>query len=52
MLKKWLIWVAIGFVVFFVAFRPGMAVDVVSTLGRESVTIFTGVGKFFESLAD
>lgn len=44
MLKKILTWGGIAFVVFFVAFRPGAAVDVIRTLGDTAVDIFLGVG--------
>ncbi len=52
MLKKILIWGAIAFVVFFVAFRPGPAGDVVSTLGSVCVDLFHGIGDFFGSLVE
>lgn len=51
MLKKWIVWGGIAFVVFFVAFRPGAALDIVSTLGQVTVDVFRGVGEFFSSLA-
>jgi hypothetical protein len=50
MVKKILTWVVIAFVVFFVAFRPGAAADVVKTLGNTTVDIFHGLGDFFSSL--
>lgn len=50
MLKKWVIWGGIAFLVFFVAFRPGSAVDVVKTLGATAIGIFEAVGQFFASL--
>jgi len=50
MLKKVVIWGGIAFVVFFVAFRPGAAGDVVRTLGSVAVDILTGIGGFFERL--
>lgn len=50
MLKKILVWGAISFLVFFVAFRPGPAVDVVSALGNMAVDIFHGIGDFFNGL--
>jgi hypothetical protein len=50
MLKKVLVWGVIAFLVFFVAFRPGAAADVVKTLGSTCVDIFQGVGDFFSSL--
>lgn len=51
MLKKIFVWGGIAFVVFFVAFRPGAAADVLSTLGGVFVDIFTGIGGFFRRLA-
>ncbi len=48
--KKILTWGAIAFLIFFVAFRPGAAADVVKTLGSTAVDILTGVGDFFSSL--
>jgi hypothetical protein len=50
MLKKVLIWGGIAFVVFFVAFRPGAAADVIRTLGTITGDVFQGVGEFFGSL--
>lgn len=52
MLKKWLVWGGIAFLVFFVAFRPGVAADVIRMLGQTAVDIFEGVGDFFRSLVD
>lgn len=50
MLKKWLVWAGIAFIVFFVAFRPGAAGEVVSNLGHTATDILIGVGDFFDSL--
>lgn len=50
MLKKVLVWGGIAFVVFFVAFRPGAAADVIKTLGGTAVDVFEAVGSFFRSL--
>lgn len=50
MLKKVLIWGAIAFIVFFVAFRPNSAREVVGTLGSTAVAIFEGIGNFFANL--
>lgn len=52
MLKKMLVWVAIAFVVFFVAFRPGAAAEVVGMLGQTFIDILTAVGEFFASLVE
>lgn len=50
MVKKILTWGGIAFLVFFVAFRPTAAADVVKTLGNTLVDIAGGVGDFFSSL--
>jgi len=50
MLKKILTWGAIAFLVFFVAFRPGAAGDVVGQLGNVAGDVFMGIGRFFSSL--
>jgi hypothetical protein len=50
LLKKVLMRGGIAFVVFFVAFRPGLAVDVLKALGGTFVSIFVEVGSFFGSL--
>lgn len=50
MLKKVITWGAIAFVVFFVAFRPAAAGEVIATLGDMTASIFRGVGDFFRSL--
>jgi hypothetical protein len=47
LLKKVVVWTGITFAVFFVAFRPGAAADVVRTLGETVTEIFRGVGDFF-----
>lgn len=50
MVKKIATWGGIAFVIFFVAFRPTAAADVVKTLGSTLVDIGSGVGDFFSSL--
>ena len=50
MTKKVMVWGAIAFTIFFVAFRPGAAADVVATLGQAAVDILEGIGDFFRSL--
>lgn len=50
MIKKILTWGGIAFVIFFVAFRPTQAADVVKTLGSTAIDILQGVGDFFSSL--
>ena len=51
MLKKVLVWGGIAFVLFFVAFKPGAAANVVTGLGNTVVEIFQGVGRFFAGLS-
>lgn len=46
MLKKTLIWGGITFLIFFVAFRPGAAVDAVKTGGHAVVSILATFGDF------
>ena len=50
MLRKVLIWGGIAFVVFFAAFRPGAATDIVRTLGATFGDIMGGMGDFFGRL--
>lgn len=50
MLKKVLTWGGIAFLIFFVAFKPGSAAEVVKTLGNTAVDILSGMGDFFASL--
>jgi hypothetical protein len=50
MVKKILSWGGIAFRVFFVAFRPNAAADVVKTLGGVLIDVGNGVGDFFSSL--
>lgn len=52
MLKKVIIWGGIAFIVFFVAFRPGAAGEVIATLGDVAASIFRGIGEFFGSLVN
>lgn len=51
-MRKVLVWGGIAFLVFFVAFRPGAAADVVSGIGSMAVDIFTGIGRFFRGLVE
>jgi hypothetical protein len=51
MLKKLLTWIAIAFVIFFIAFRPDSAADVAKSLGTGIMDIAQGFGDFFASLA-
>lgn len=48
--RKLLMWAAIALVIFFVAFRPHIAANVLGTLGNVAVDILTGVGDFFKRL--
>ncbi|BCJ72228.1 MULTISPECIES: hypothetical protein [Catellatospora] len=50
MLKKILTWGGIAFLIFFVAFRPDSAANVVKTLGGTVMDIAQGFGDFFGSL--
>jgi hypothetical protein len=52
LLRKVLVWGGIAFLIFFVAFRPGSAADVIRGLGTTAVDIFQGVGEFFGGLVD
>lgn len=49
-MKKVLAWGGLAFLVFFVAFRPTQAADVVKTLGSTGLAILEGVGDFFSAL--
>lgn len=49
-IKRFLTWGGIAFIIFFVAFRPDVALDVVKTLGAVVVDILMGVGDFFSGL--
>ncbi|NJC69374.1 hypothetical protein HC031_06515 [Planosporangium thailandense] len=50
MVKKVLTWASIAFLVFFVAYRPASAAQVVKSLGNGLVDIGTGFGDFFSRL--
>jgi hypothetical protein len=50
MVKKVLTWLFIGFLVFFVAFRPAAAADMAKTLGGGMLDIAQGFGDFFSNL--
>ncbi|GHJ50403.1 hypothetical protein Cs7R123_77450 [Catellatospora sp. TT07R-123] len=49
-IKKILTWGGIAFLIFFVAFRPDSAANVVKTLGGTVMDIAQGFGDFFGSL--
>ena len=50
MVKKILVWGGIAFLIFFVAFRPDAAANVVKSLGNTVMDIAQGFGDFFSSL--
>ncbi|HEX7745132.1 MAG TPA: hypothetical protein VF462_07715 [Micromonosporaceae bacterium] len=50
MLKKLVTWALIAFMIFFVAFRPDSAAEVVKSLGAGVMDIAQGFGDFFTSL--
>lgn len=50
MLKKFLTWGGIAFLLFFIAYRPDAAASVFKSLGSGVVDIAQGVGDFFTSL--
>jgi hypothetical protein len=50
MVKKVLTWASIAFLIFFIAFRPASAAEVVKSLGSGLVAIGAGFGDFFSSL--
>jgi hypothetical protein len=48
--KKILTWLFVGFLVFFIAFRPEGAADLVRTIGAVLMAIAQGIGDFLTSL--
>ncbi len=50
MMKKVLTWGGVAFLVFFIAYRPTSAANVVKALGGSLVDVATGIGNFFSSL--
>jgi hypothetical protein len=50
MVKKILTWGSIAFLIFFVAFRPGSAAQVVKSITGGIMGIARGFGDFFASL--
>lgn len=50
MVKKFLTWAGIAFLIFFIAFRPNSAADVFKSLGGGIMDIAQGFGDFFTSL--
>jgi len=50
MLKKFLTWGGIAFLIFFIAYRPQSAAEVFRSLGGSIVDVASGVGDFFSNL--
>ena len=50
MVKKILTWGGIAFLIFFIAFRPDSAAEVVKSLGGGIMDIAQGFGDFFTNL--
>jgi hypothetical protein len=50
MVKKVLTWASVAFLVFFVAYRPASAAQVVKSIGSGIVDIGAGFGDFFTRL--
>ena len=48
--KKILRWGGIAFLVFFVAYRPQSAANIVSTLGSSLLDLANGFGEFFATI--
>ncbi|HTJ33719.1 MAG TPA: hypothetical protein VL738_10850 [Dactylosporangium sp.] len=51
MVKKILRWGGLAFLVFFIAYRPQSAANVVSTIGGSLLDIANGFGDFFAQLS-
>lgn len=50
MIKKILVWGGVAFLIFFVAFRPDSAANVVKSLGGTIMDVAQGFGDFFSNL--
>ncbi|GAB3144170.1 hypothetical protein GCM10027290_21910 [Micromonospora sonneratiae] len=50
MVKKFLTWGGIAFLIFFIAFKPNSAADVFKSLGGGIVDIAQGFGEFVTNL--
>ncbi|MDG4787459.1 hypothetical protein O7626_16220 [Micromonospora sp. WMMD1102] len=48
--KKVLTWLFVGFLIFFVAFRPDGAAELVETIGAILMAIAQGIGDFLTRL--
>lgn len=49
-MKKYVTWIVVAFLIFFVAFRPSAAADLVKSIGSVLVDMANGVGDFFTGL--
>jgi hypothetical protein len=49
-MKKLISWGSVAFLVFFIAFRPGEAADVVGSLAGGILDVANGFAKFFTDL--
>ncbi|MCP2324509.1 hypothetical protein HDA40_003016 [Hamadaea flava] len=49
-MKKYLSWIAIAFLIFFVAYRPSAAANLVKSIGEVLLDMANGVGDFFNGL--
>lgn len=50
--KKFVLWGAIAFLIFFIAFRPSMAADVFKSMGDGVIDVARGFGDFFKTLVE
>jgi len=50
MVKKILTWGGLAFLVFFVAFRPSSAAEVIKSIGGGIASVAQGLGEFFTNL--
>ncbi|GAB3979831.1 MULTISPECIES: hypothetical protein [Plantactinospora] len=48
--KKVLTWLFVGFLIFFIAFRPDGAAELVETIGAVLMAIAQGIGDFLTRL--
>jgi len=48
--KKYLTWILIAFVIFFIAYRPSAAANLVKSIGSVLLDMANGVGDFFNGL--
>ena len=52
MIKKFLIWAGIAFLIFFIAFRPNQSADVFYSLGNSVMALPRGIMEFFKILVE